>query len=60
MNGVGARLWCCAVEAMARLETDRAQLTRFVAVIFRCADDIAAAVLRASSGRLPDDLERRR
>jgi hypothetical protein len=60
MNGVGARLWCCAVKATARLEADRAQLTRFVDTIFRCADDIPAAVLRTSSGRLPDELERRR
>jgi hypothetical protein len=57
MNGVGARLWCCAVKATARLEVGRAQLTRFVDTIFRRADDIPA-VLRTSSGRLADELER--
>jgi hypothetical protein len=60
MNGVGARLRCCAVKATARLEADRAQLTRFVDPIFRWADDIPAVVLRTSSGRLADELEQRR
>ena len=60
MNGVGARLWCCAVKATARLEADPAQLTRFADTIFRCADDIAAVVLRTASGGRADELERRR
>ena len=60
MNGVRARLRCCAVKATARLEADPAQLTRFADTIFRCADDIAAVVLRTASGRLADEPERRR
>jgi hypothetical protein len=46
------------VTTRSRLESDRAELARFVDATFRCGDDATAVVLWALIKRLADDPER--